>query len=610
MRKLFLTIAILLLMAVIAAQPAMATGTAAGTSITNQAYADYNDNNGNAMTRVYSALLTITVSQVAAVSVSPTSSSTSGMNGKTVYIPVKLYNNGNGNDTQTFSYATSGDWAPTSVKMYYDVNGNGVYDAGTDTEIVASDGNYTTGTVAEDGYYPILIAVGVSLTATNGLNDVITLTTKSNFDNSKTATGTYTTTVLAAVITATKTHTAASGTKPGDTIVYTVTMTNSGTADATAIGATDYIPTGTTFVPGSIQVNLNGGGWSSRPDACTTTEACYDSANKRILIPGTGTSPYTLSTGQNYQVRMSVTVNAGVPLNTVVANSAAITYTSGENTITINTNSDSFTVQQLAAVNLATATGNKTGNPSDQIVYPFTATNNGNWDDKINLTVASSGGWTWQIYNDANGNGVLDAGEVVLTDTNSDGKIDTGNLALNGGTIHLLAVATIAAGKSNGTTDTVTITGSSVYDATKTSSLSWTTTVTAPVLSIVKALTYVQQPAGITPTTCTPTDTSTGAGCNYYPGTTVTYTMTATNNGTGNATEVVMNDYIPANTTFVSGSIKTGQSVATLSSRTDAADSDGGRYDSGATLVSCGSGSPISIGPGSTWVLQFQVTIN
>ena len=67
MRKIFLTFAVLLLTAVVAAPEAMASGTLAGTAISNQAYADYKDANGNAMTRVYSNTVTTTVSRVAGV---------------------------------------------------------------------------------------------------------------------------------------------------------------------------------------------------------------------------------------------------------------------------------------------------------------------------------------------------------------------------------------------------------------------------------------------------------------------------------------------------------------------------------------------------------------
>ena len=49
--------------------PALGAGTAAGTVITNQAYADYQDPNGNAMARVFSNSVTTIVSQVAGVDV-------------------------------------------------------------------------------------------------------------------------------------------------------------------------------------------------------------------------------------------------------------------------------------------------------------------------------------------------------------------------------------------------------------------------------------------------------------------------------------------------------------------------------------------------------------
>jgi len=118
MRKLFLTLAVLLLLAVIAAPPAEAAGTLAGTSISNQAYADYKDANGNNMTRVFSNTVTVTVSQVAAVAIDPATGSQSVNANATITYLVQLFNHGNAPDSQTFSYATSGDWTPDSVKMY------------------------------------------------------------------------------------------------------------------------------------------------------------------------------------------------------------------------------------------------------------------------------------------------------------------------------------------------------------------------------------------------------------------------------------------------------------------------------------------------------------
>jgi uncharacterized repeat protein (TIGR01451 family) len=245
--------------------------------------------------------------------------------------------------------------------------------------------------------------------------------------------------------------------------------------------------------------------------------------------------------------------------------------------------------------------------------YAFTVTNTGNAPDTIDLTYISSMGWAYAIWHDVDGNGIPGTdGDVLLTDTDADGKIDTGVLA-QGGNIALLAVVTIPAGTSDATVDTTVITGATSiknpetndYD---TSAVTMTTTVKSPVLSISKALTYVEQPAGITPATCTPTDTATGVPCIFVPGSKITYQITATNNGTGNATAVVMTDIIPANTTYVTGSIRTGSSTGSLVARTDAADADGGRYEAGAVIA--GSSGNITLGPAGTWVMEFKVTVN
>jgi uncharacterized repeat protein (TIGR01451 family) len=403
MRKLFFSIlAILLVTAVIAAEPAMAVGTAVGTTISNQAYGDYRDANGNAMARVYSNTVTITVAQVYGLSITPLTSSLSGGNEQTVYFPGRVYNTGNGSDTYTISWAsTSGDWSPTAVRMYADVNNNGVYDAGTDTLIeptTPGGSSYLTGSIAADGYASVIMAVDVpdNATAPNGTSNTITVTVTSNGDNSKIQTATCTTTVLAAVISATKSHTSASGTyKPGDVVTWTVAMSNTGTSPATAIRSVDVINANTTFVTGSLEVRFvypAGGidtGWMSRTQACSSSnEACYDPATKTILIPGNGVvpSPHSLPAGATYYVRAQTTINAGVPWDTTISNVAQITYTSGASTITINTNTNSFRVEQLAGITMTKVSVNKSGNPSDQIVYRFDVTNAGNKTDSFDLT--------------------------------------------------------------------------------------------------------------------------------------------------------------------------------------------------------------------------------
>ena len=73
---------------------------------------------------------------------------------------------------------------------------------------------------------------------------------------------------------------------------------------------------------------------------------------------------------------------------------------------------------------------------------------------------------------------------------------------------------------------------------------------------------------------------------------------------------MVITDIIPTYTTYNAGSIKTGATIATLTSRTDANDGDGARYDSGSNAVVVPDGGTLNLGPGGEGYVQFSVTID
>lgn len=576
-----LVLAAALLLVFAAGAEAMAVGTAAGTIISNQAYVDYKDANGNAMSRVYSNTVTTTVSQVAGVNIVPPTATDAGSNSTTVAFLVQIFNTGNGPDTFDFTYQVTAGWTPTSVVFYYDANNNHQYEAGTDPQINLVNGKYPTGIVSHDDDYDVwmFVTIPAAAQAPDASSSNIKITAVSRLDAAVSDFGNYTTKVAGAVITSLKTHTPLSP-KPGETVTYTITLTNSGTSNGTNVIMTDPLPANMTYIPGSITL-----GGAAKTDANDG-----DGANYNITTAGAITvSVGTINSGGGVAViSFQVSVNNGVAADSTITNQATVNYNSGPNPVTTTSNGRTLFVASSLGVNLnATVTG-ATGDPGDQIVQKFTITNNGNAPDTFDMTYTSSKGWTWVLWVDANGDGIPGTGgDYILTDIDGDGIPDIGPLPQNG-SASLLAVTTIPPGTPDRTIDSLSVRALSDTDKVTSDTQTFTTTVTAPVLSVTKSV----SPAGSQP-----------------PGTDLVYTITVTNTGSGMATAVVITDPIPANTTYKAGTLKTGQTIAGLVARTDASDGDGAYFDSTGNTVVEGATGNITMGPGGTEILQFTVTI-
>ena len=104
-------------------------------------------------------------------------------------------------------------------------------------------------------------------------------------------------------------------------------------------------------------------------------------------------------------------------------------------------------------------------------------------------------------------------------------------------------------------------------------------------------------------------------GGNNLPGDTLEYVVNVTNSGQDQAGNVILNDPIPANTTYVPGSLRI-VSGANSGSKTDAAGDDQARFDSvnHKVFFNLGTGATATAGGtlaiGATTSIRFDVTIN
>ena len=432
----------------LAINPAHAAPPPAGTAIGNQASATYTDASGISREVTSNVVQTI-VQQVASLTLTANGAQTSTP-GTTVYYPHTLSNTGNGGDTFALAAVNGSGFTMTGIQIFAD-NGSG---QPTGPAITSS------GPLAAGAAFKFIVAAVVPPTATSGQTNTLTVTATSGFSNTVTASNTDTTTVTNnAVITVTKSVSASSGAAGSGPYTYTLTYTNTGNSTATAVTLSDPLPAGLAYVAGS-------GRWS-----VTGATALSDTGVSTGTAPNTITSTYTNGTttlayvlsqvtpGQSGTVTFEVNVASGVAPG-VLNNTAADSYNDGSGTtISGNSNTVPFTVTQIAAVTLTGATV-VSANPGATVSFANIVTNTGNGTDTFNITLGSNtfpAGTTFTLYKSD--------GVTPLTDTNGDGKPDTGPLAA--GASYTVTVKAQLPANGSGGPFTLSKTATSVFDPTK-----------------------------------------------------------------------------------------------------------------------------------------------
>ncbi|MFN3191205.1 MAG: SdrD B-like domain-containing protein [Aureliella sp.] len=336
----------------------------------------------------------------------------------------------------------------------------------------------------------------------------VTNTVTANADESTQVTADETTTINPSIdLAITKTDSVDPATR-GNTLVYTMDVTNAGPSSATNVVVTDTLPDGVTFISAT-------GGTVTAP-----------SGNSNDVLIDIG----TLAASGSQQVTVTVTIDADAA--DTITNTASVTSTETTGGFETNTNNNSTTEPTTLnpAIDLE-VTKVDSADPviaGNDLVYTMVVTNNGpstatnvSLSDTLPAGVTFTSGTSTQGTT-ANNNGVFTA--------------DIGTLASGAS-----ATVTLTVGVDPGTTGTIDNTASVTATETETNSANNTASQSTTVNQSVDLQLTKTESTNIVST-----------------GSALAYTIVVTNNGPSTATSVQVTDTLPSELSFVSGTTTVG----------------------------------------------------
>lgn len=524
MKHIHLNIAAVISIALFAVltQTIYSAGTPAGTVIQSRSKVVYSTASGATTDTVYSNYVSFTVAQVASVNITPSSNSTT-TSSDSVFVDyaITVTNSGNGTDQFNLSSTSTKGWTRA---FYFDTNGDDVLQG---SEVTA--GAITqTANIAADGTYKLFVRVFVPRGGSlNGQIDTTVVTATSVFDDSKTNTAQARTTVNTANFSGIGEGFGVSPTnpQPGDNVTYSLTLTNTGTVAATGVSFSDFFNASQfSFV-----------------SATTSTGTVNTSGNPVLWSIG------TINPGGSVTVTIILQVSPSLVNGTVLNNTISATYTVGGNTFTVSSNNPYAAVGVVRGVQVSPTSFSAIKEAEDTLAYAMTVKNTGNAKDVLELSYNSSQSYTWTFYNDVNENGILDAGDTQLTNTNSDHGVDVDSVAA-ADSVKILARLIVPVVSTDQTQDVTTFTVKSSVDQNKFQSAIGTTTINSADIELTRTV----LPSG-----------------NQPPGTEMTFTITYQNIGNGKAYNVVLTENEADNMTYVANSV-----IINEASKTDVSDGD------------------------------------
>ncbi len=517
----------------------LGAGTPAGTVISNQATVTFTYGSDPTPRTSSSNVVAITVAQVASVNLAPaTGRDLTGLNSIVNY-PFTLVNSGNGTDRFSLSWGSSHG---LSAFVYVDSDGDQIL---SPAEIAAGPVTESPDMVADASLNFVLrVAVPDSM-ALAGQTDELFLTSTSLFDPSVRAVIARTTTVTAASL---GLEVSVSNTTPnaGDRVMYSVLYSNVGNAAATAMRFVDVLDPRLRYVTGSA---------SPAPD----------SVSGQMLRWSNMSVPAWASGYIMFQVEI---LNNAAP--TEIHNSVAGQYMDGQNArMVMSTEQNFMSVQSSGAVTVDFRRDTTAScEPGDTLQYGFLITNNGALPEAFILSFSSTRGLAWILYDDPSGTGRVTPGSHPIA--------NTGDLP-GGAQYHVVAAAVVPLVSVDQTVDFTTFRAQSTINPANFKTLNGSTTIGIPKMSLIKQAS-VPDP---------------------LPGREITYTITYVNRGHGGAYDFAIADPIPANTTYVPGSVTLNGTA-----RTDEDDADEITVSDGVLSVNLG-----TIMPNGTGVIEFRVRI-